>query len=138
MAIIDMQAMRYINLLDKVSNVKTRRCFIHNNTIFFAVNRKLVSRAIGSSAVNIKKIQEQIGKKVKIINEPSGREDTKRFIQDIVSPVKFKSQEIKDGTLIITAGNNQSKASLIGRDKRRFEELKKIVQDFFSLDLKII
>ena len=35
MAIINMQTMRYINLLDKASNVKTRKCFVYNNTIYF-------------------------------------------------------------------------------------------------------
>ena len=133
-----MTSMRYINILDKVSRVKTRKCFIHNNTIFFAVEERQVSRAIGSSASNIKRIQEQIGKKVKIISEPKSTEDAQRFIEDIVSPIKLKNLEIKDNTIIITAGNNQNKAALIGRNKRRFEELKKIVNDFFNLDLKII
>lgn len=133
-----MQAMRYINLLDRVSRVKTRKCFVHNNVIFFAVSREQVSRAIGPAASNIKKIQDQIGKKVKVIREEEGLGDTKRFIEDIVSPVRLKSLEIKDGSVILTAGSNQNKASLIGRNKRRFLELKKIVQDTYGLDLRII
>jgi transcription antitermination factor NusA-like protein len=138
MATIDMQAMRYINLLDRVSRVRTSKCFFHNNTLFFAVDPKLVSRAIGPAAENIKKLQQQVGKKIKIIKDTSGIWDCKRFIESIVSPVKFKSLEIKDNTVIITAGNNQNKASLIGRDKRRFSELKKIIQDVFGLELKIV
>ena len=138
MGTIDMQAMRYINLLDKVSNVKTSKCFVHNNVIFFAVKRSAVSRAIGPSASNIRKIQEKIGKKIKVISENEGIDDIKRFIGDIVAPVKAKSFEIKEGCVVITAGNNQNKASLIGRNKRRFLELKKIVHDTYNLDLKII
>ena len=42
------------------------------------------------------------------------------------------------GFVMIAAGNNQNKASLIGRNKRRFLELKKIIQDTYRLDLKII
>jgi NusA-like KH domain protein len=138
MAIIDMKSMRYINLLDKVSRVRTRRCFVHNNTIFFAVNSKFVSKAIGPSASNIKKIQEQIGKRIKIIKEANGLIDCKRFVEDIVSPVKIKSLEIKQNVIVITAGSNQNKAALIGRDKRRYDELRKILQDVYQLDLKII
>jgi len=106
--------------------------------LFFVVNPKLVSKAIGPAAENIKKLQAQVGKKIKIIKEADGITDCKRFIESIVSPVKFKSLEIKDNTVVITAGNNQNKASLIGRDKRRFAELKKIIQDVFSLELKIV
>jgi len=133
-----MTTMRYINLLDKVSRVKTSKCFVHNNMIFFAVGRNDVSRAIGPAAVNIKKIQEQLGKKAKIIRESEGVEDCKRFIEDVVSPVKLKSVDIKEGVVVITAGSNQNKASLIGRNKRRYLELKKVVQDTFRLDLKIV
>ncbi len=138
MAVIDMRAMRYINLLDKISHVKTNTCFLHNNSVFFAVNRRDVSRAIGAGAINTRKIQDQIGKKVKIISAPEGMDDIQRVIEDIVNPVRFKSLEVKENCVFLTAGNNQSKATLIGRNKRRYEELKKIVGDLFNLDLKII
>lgn len=138
MGVIDMTAMRYINLLDKIARVKTRKCFVHNNVVFFAVNREDVSRAIGPAALNIKKIQDKIGKRVKIIREEDGLVDLQRFIDDVVAPVKPRAVEMKEGCVIITAGSNQNKASLIGRNKRRFLELKKIVHDTYNLDLKII
>ena len=50
----------------------------------------------------------------------------------------FKDFEIKENEIIITAGNIQNKAALIGRDKRRLIELEKITRDFFGKDLKII
>src|SRR3989344_2539155 len=132
MNVIDMKAMRYINLLDKISHVQTHRCFVHNDTIFFAVNEKEIARAIGSAAVNIRRIEEKINKKVKIIKEPAGIWEAKRFIEGIVSPVKIKAIEVKDKCIIITGGSNQTKASLIGRNKGRYEELKKILHDFFG------
>ena len=138
MAVIDMQTMRYINLLDKVARVKTRHCFVYNNAVFFAVNKHQVSQAIGPAAVNVRKIQESIGFRIKIIKESEGIQDIKRFIEDIVAPIDPKEMEVKDKELIITAGNMQNKASLIGRDKRRLEELKRIVEENFNLQLKII
>ena len=138
MAVINMQSMRYLNLLDKVARVKTTTCFTYNNTIFFAVHDGDVSKAIGLGAINIRKIQESLGKKVKIIREQNGIENVQRFVEDIIAPVRFKSMEIKDNCAIITAGNMQSKASLIGRNRRRFDELRKILHETFNLDLKIV
>lgn len=138
MAIIDMQIMRYINLLDRASHVKTTKCFVYNNTIFFAVPKSMMSRAIGPNALNIREMQDKLDKRVKIIEEPSGVGDSIRFISDIVDPVRFKSVDIRDNELVITAGNTQSKASLIGRNKRRMEELNQIVKDTYNLDLKIV
>jgi len=133
-----MQAMRYLNILDKVARVKTTFCFTHNNTVFYAVREEDISKAIGVGAINIRKIQESLGKKVKIIREPNGVQDSRRFVEDIVFPVRFKSFEIKDNCAIITSGSMQTKASLIGRNRRRFDELKKILHENFKLDLKII
>ncbi len=138
MAVIDMRAMRYINLLDRVSRVKTTNCFIYNNVVFFAVSKNQVSRAIGPSASNIKKLQESLGVRVRVISESESARDVKRFIEDVVTPIKPKEIEIKDGAVVITAGNNQNKASLIGREKRRYEELKRIVEDNFGMELKIL
>ena len=137
MTSIDMQTMRYINLLDRESRVKTRKCFVYNNIIIFAVPQIMVSRAIGPDAINVRRIQESLGKRVKIISEANGIEDAARFVQDIVYPVRFKSLELKDEGFILTAGS-ESKAALIGRNRRRLDELKRITMDNFGKDLRIV
>ena len=137
MATINMQIMRYINLLDKVSRIKTKKCFIYNNTIIFAVPSKLISRAIGPKGKNIREMQEKLGKKIKIIKEADDVGDAERFVKDIVEPVTFVSLEIREGEIVITAGA-RSKAALLGRNKRRLAELSKILEDNFGKELKII
>jgi len=132
-----MKLMRYINLLDRVSNVKTRKCFVYNNAILFAVPRMMVSQAIGPGAYNIKVLQEQLGKRIRIVTEPRGVADAVNFVREVVSPIKFRSLEIKDGIFILNAGSS-SKAALIGRNKARLEELREIVKNNFGIDLKIV
>ncbi len=124
-------------MLDKASNVKTRICFSYNNKIIFAVPRMLVSKAIGPDAINVKKMQENLGKQVRIIREPESIGDSERFVQDVVAPIRFKSLEVKDGLFVLNAGS-QSKAALIGRNKRRLEELSSILKDSFGMELKIV
>ena len=137
MSIIDMKLMRYINLLDRTSRVKTRKCFVYNNIIVFAVPRAMVSQAIGPGALNIRRMQEQLGRRIKIVSEPQGLEDAQNFVKEIVSPIRFKSLELKDGVFILNAGST-SKAALIGRNKKRLEELKQIIFNNFGIDLKIV
>ena len=132
-----MQTMRYINLLDRTTRVKTRKCFLYNNTIIFAVPKLFMSQAIGPDAAHIHAIQEQIGKKIRVIEEARGLEDAPRFVESIVAPLAFKSLELKEGLFVLTAGS-QSKAALIGRNRRREDELRQIVRDTFGYDLKII
>ena len=137
MATLTMQTMRYINVLDQAAKVKTSKCFVYNNTVFFAVPKALVAKAIGPGARHIKSIQQKLGRKVKIIQEAEEGAVSK-FVSSIVSPVEFTSAEIKDGELVIKAGNMQNKAGLLGRHKKRLEELKKIVQGVFRVDVKVV
>lgn len=132
-----MQTMRYINLLSRVANVKTVKCFLYNNSVVFAVSQKDISRAVGPAGRNIRVLQEQLGKKVKIIIEPRDIQEAGRFIEDIVSPVGFVSIEVRDNEIVLTAGV-RNKAALLGRNKQRLEELKQIVEDNFGKELKIV
>lgn len=134
---ISMQDMRYFNLFGKITQVSTRFCFLYNNSIIFCVPENLISKAIGKNGRNIKKISEILGKRIKVIPKPRGICDVRKFIENIVSPVIFKDLEVADDEIILTAGN-QSKAALIGRNKRRLLELRKISKDYFEKELRIV
>ena len=54
-----------------------------------------------------------------------------------MSPFTFKEVETKDDEVVLTPGS-QSKAALIGRNKRRLLEMQKIIQDFFKRDFRIV
>lgn len=136
-SVIDMQHMRYLNLFEKISRITTRHCFLYNNTIYFCVPRPMISRAVGEGARNIRKLNEILGRKIRVIALPRGMHDARRFIESIVDPVSFKDLEIKEGEIILSA-STQSKASLIGRNKQRLEEMKKIVKSFFGKEFRII
>ena len=105
--------------------------------IIFAVPRTLIAKAIGPGASHIHHIQERLGKKIRIIEEAQSVQEAEKFIRDIVAPVTFHSLEMKENILIMTAGS-QSKAALIGRNRRREEELQQIIKDTFNIELKII
>ena len=132
------QTIRYINLLDNTARVKTRKCFNYNNAIIFAVPQHMIMKAVGPNARNIRFIQEKLGKRIRVIREASGIEDSERFVRDIVAPVNFRSLEVKEGVFVLNAGGIQSKAALIGRNKRRLEEMRQIMKDTFNMGLKIV
>ena len=132
-----MQDIRYLNLFSKITKINTRHCFKYNETIFFCVPQSLLSRAIGPNGANIKKINEVLKRRIRIIACPKGIEDIKKFIQSIVNPVEFKELEIKNNVVILTAGQ-QSKAALLGRNKRRLIEMQGIISDYFGKEFRII
>jgi transcription antitermination factor NusA-like protein len=132
---IDMQEMRYLNLFESLTGVRTRFCFKYNENIIFCVPKQYVSRALGENARNIRKMSEILGKRIRVIAAPRGVEDSEVFIKTIISPLTIKDFAIRDGEIIIGGGKN--KAALIGRNKRRFLEMQKVTQDFFEKDFRI-
>ncbi len=134
---LDMKFIRYLNLFERVAKVRARHCFCYNSTIIFLVPKQEVAKALGNGGKNIKKLSEILEKKVKVIEMPCVKEDIKKFIEAIIYPVKFKSIEVKDDCVIISAGM-QSKATLIGRNKTRLKEMKNILNEHFGIkELKI-
>lgn len=132
-----MQDLRYINLFRKITGIRTRFCFTYNNVIIFSVPKQLIRKAIGPEGSNVKRINEIIKKRIKIIPIPKGLYHVRPFIEAVVSPIKFKDLEVKGNEVILSAGK-QSKAALIGRDKRRLMEMKEIVKDFFGKEFRIV
>ena len=134
-----MKDIRYINLFGQITGVNTRYCFFYNEFIVFGVPKKLISKAIGKEACNIRKMSETLGRKIKVVGNPNddSKESIREFVRKIVSPVEFKDLEVTDEEIILTAGS-QSKAALIGRNRRRETELKEIVKDYFKKDLRIV
>jgi len=130
--VLDMQFIRYANLFNKVTKIRSNHCFEYNNTIVFAVPRKFVMKAIGVNNSNLEKLNRIIGKKIKIVAIPYGREDIENFISVITRPVKFKGIEVKGDEVTISAGS-QSKAALIGRGKCRLLEMENILGQYFGV-----
>ena len=134
---INMQDMRYLNLFEKLTRVQTRYCFKYNEYIVFCVPKHLVSMAIGPNGANVKRMSEILRRRIKVIPAPQGIYHAKQFIEAITSPVRFKDLNIMDNEIVLTAGS-QSKAALIGRNKRRFLEMQKIIKDYFGKDFRIV
>lgn len=132
MKVLDMKFIRYANLFYKITNIRCSHCFEYNNSILFAVPRKFVLSAIGKNNINLEKLSGIIGKRIKIVAIPNGKEDVEGFVSIITKPVKFNGIELRGDEAIITAGI-ESKAALIGRGKIRLSEMENILGQYFGV-----
>lgn len=132
-----MQTMRYINLFERVARVRATKCFVYNNTIYFAIPVKFFSKANVSQTSRM--ISEQLGKRVRIIRDAEDNTNSiAYFISDIVSPAGFDNFELQEGIYIITAGSRERAATLIGRNKMRLMELNGIMESYFGKMIKVV
>ena len=101
MTILNMQTLRYLNLLNNTAKIRIKKCFIYNNTIIFAVPLQFVSQAIGPKGKHVRALQEKLEKKIKIIGDANGIEDVNKFIKQIVEPVSFVSIDVNENEIVI-------------------------------------
>ena len=132
---LDLKSIQCINIFSKITGVRTKDCFNYNNGIVFVVMPSLLPRALGEKGENVKRLGYMLRSRVKIM--PASNIDN--FVRMLVMPVRFKRLLVEeDGTITIIAGQ-QSKASLIGRDKVRVNELEKILKQYYNIKaLKIV
>jgi NusA-like KH domain protein len=135
---IDMKDMRHLNLFEKITRIRTRYCFEYNDYIMFCVPRFKLSQALGKDNSNIKRISEILKKKIRIVSCPKSEEDAKRFVESIISPATFKDFKIEENEIVISSGGVQNKATLLGRNKRRYLEMRKIINNFFDKEYRIL
>ncbi len=132
MKTLNMNLISYLNLFEKITSIRCKSCFIYNQTIIFAVPYSQVSKAVGISGRNVKKLSEILGRRIKVVSLPRDTRDVFSFVSSIVSPLEIKKIEINGEEAVITSTNG-NKAVLIGRKKARLEEIEEIMQQYFNL-----
>ena len=131
---LDLDLIHDINLFSKIARVHTKYCFRYNNWLIFAVPPQLISKALGERGENVRQMSSMLKCKVKVIPLSS----LEPFVKSVIYPIRIKRLSFEDGKVTIFAGPN-SKASLIGRDKVRMEELGRILKQYFNIrELKIL
>ena len=133
---LDMRFIRYLNLFEKIVGVRAKHCFFYNNMLVFVVPFHKLPKAVGVGAKNLKKVGGLLRKKIRIIPSPSGREDIKKFVSSIIYPVEVREINFNSngGNYLVINAGRQSKAALIGRNKERLHEMKKIVEEYFDIN----
>ena len=130
---LNMQDIQYLNLFSKITRVRASNCFTYNSYVVFVVKPGTIMQAVGNEGMNVKRLSEQIGKRVKVVPAPSSDKDIKKFVLAIVHPVQFKSLINNEGEVTIHAGGMQPRAMLIGRESSKLNELKLILKQYFKV-----
>jgi len=133
----DITSIQQINLFSRITGVQAKNCFNYSNTLIFVVDSFLLNRAIGIGGENVRRLSAYLKKKIKIIRTPQP-DELEGFILTVVYPLKFKGLKNENGSVTIQAGQ-QSKASLIGRNHSRINELIEIVKQYFDIkEIRIV
>ncbi len=128
--------LKIMSLFEKITRTRLKDCFIDNNNLLtFIVPSFYIGKAVGKNAVNVKKIENLLKRKIKIVAfNPSPI----LFMKNLIYPVKAEVEQ-QDNNIIIKASDTKSRAFLIGRNQANLKNNLKIIKKYFKdiQDIKV-
>lgn len=127
----NIDAMKFMSLFESITRAKLRDCIISENSVIFIVEENEIAKAIGKNAMNVRKLESLLKKKVKIVEFS---DDLVKFMQNLAYPAKIKEAVHEDRILRLTAADSQSRGLLIGRGAAILRSYEAIVKRYFDID----
>ena len=131
---LDQEALGLAGYLERVTHARVKDCFKEEGTVYFVVAPGEIGKAIGKEGRIIKRIQEELGKPVRVLEY---RSTPVEFVRNLVHPLLVKEIVEENGTILIKDDNKKTKSLLIGRDGRHLMFINKAVQRFFDVEVKV-
>jgi len=126
--VYDMQVMKFISLFEAITRSKLKDCIVGESLITFVVESGEISKAIGKGAVNVRRLEQKLKKKIKIVEF---NDEITGFVKNLVFPAKVKDMNYDGSTITIMAADLSSRGLIIGRDAKKLRNYESITQRYF-------
>lgn len=133
--ILDQDAFALSSIMERITGAHVKDCFKDEDTIYFVVGIGELGRAIGKSGVNIRRVQNELGKRIKIIEY---RETAVDFVKKVIYPANVEEIIEESEEIIIKDSSKKTKSILIGRGGKNLKMINRAVSRFFSKEVKVV
>ena len=125
------------SFLERITRTQVKDCFTEDDTIYVVVEPGQLGKVVGKGGSNIHRIQEELHKRVRVIEF---REHLADFIKNIIYPLTVQEivEESGSGSVIIRDSNKKTKSLLIGRDGKNLAVINRMVKRFFNTEVKVM
>jgi len=135
---LDQDTLGLSSIVERISRVRVKDCFKDegNETVYFVVETGELGKALGKGGSNIHAIQQELGKRVRLVEYHPNVTD---FIRSLIYPAEVAKIEQEGNVILIKDENRKTKSLLIGRDGRNLKLLNRAVKRFFNIeDVRVV
>jgi transcription termination/antitermination protein NusA len=122
-------------IMERITRTRVKDCFKEEDTVYFVVGSGELGKAVGKGGSNIRKVQEELGKKIKVIEFRSNIAD---FVKNIIYPLKVEQVIEEEGIVKIKERSKKTKSLLIGRGGKNLKLINRAVKRFFNVSEVIV
>lgn len=124
------------SILERKIGVHVKDCFKEEDIIYVVVNPGELGKAVGKNGVNIKKIQNQLKRRIRIIEY---RDSVESFVKNIIYPVNVSEIVLEGDVVEIRDPSRSVKSGLIGRGGKNLVVIQRAVKRFFpGVEVKVV
>ena len=122
-------------IMERITRTRVKDCFKEEDTVYFVVGAGELGKAVGKGSSNIKRVQEELGKKIKVIEFRSNVAD---FVKNVIYPLKVEQIVEEEGVVKIKESSKKTKSLLIGRGGKNLKLINRAVKRFFNVSEVIV
>lgn len=116
------------SIIEQLARVHVKDCFLEDDVIYVVVSPGELGKAVGKGGAVVKRVQNELNKKVKIIEY---HENVVEFLRNMVYPLQVE-QIVDEGSAVILSDSSRAvKGQLYGREGKNLAVLQRAVSRFF-------
>ncbi len=119
-----------ISFFESLTHSRLRDCIDTELTLYFVVEPFELGRALGKNAMNVRRLEEKLNRKVKIVEF---NPDIVAFITNLSYPVRPARVVESEGVVTITPPDLSGRGILIGRGATNLRAMEKVAQRYFPI-----
>ncbi|MBD3313447.1 NusA-like transcription termination signal-binding factor [Candidatus Woesearchaeota archaeon] len=135
----DISLMKFMSLFENLTHASLKDCFIDEktNTLVFVVQPGQIGKALGKKAANVKKLENKLQRKIRIIEY---HPDKLEFIRNMIMPLRAEDISAdEEGIVTITGSDTKTKGLIIGRNAQNLRNLEANVRRYFDVkEIKVV
>lgn len=132
----DQKLIKFISMFESMTQAEVKDCIELENMLIFIVAENQIGKAIGKEGSNVRRLENLLKKKVRIIEY---NKDIIKFVENIIYPNKAREIRQEEKRIMIVPSDSKSRGFLIGRNATILRSNENIVKRYFEIDeIKII
>ena len=132
---LDQETLGLSTLMEKITQARVKDCFRDTDTLYFIVATGEMGKALGKGGINVKKMQEATGKRIRVIEF---EEQIEHFVANVIYPLKVEEIIVEANSVVLKDSSRKTKSLLIGRESKNLQLINRAVQRFFNVDVKVV
>jgi len=125
----DSEVMRLITFFESMTGANVKDC-IANEKLIFIIEENQMGKAIGKNGVNVKRIENSLKKKIKLVEFSN---DISQFIRNLVHPAEVSDVRQEGSSITVYGKDTTTRAMLIGRERQNINHITEIVRRYFDV-----